>query len=363
MTTRANNSQILYFSRGKGFGHAMLDILVLEQIKKLNSDLPIQIVSYADGYNALKANGFQALDLGLSADGDMGSDAIIKIGSIIKECEPNLIVSDEVFMALPLAKLFNIPTFLITHWFFEAIDRKNPIIPFVKNSNHIIFTDISDFHTVPPDLKVPVSFVGPIIRKWEYSQRDRSNVRKQLGIDTDDRVILVTTGGRHSQRIALFETAIEAFEKLELPKSSLLLLAGQLYQHYSERFENNRKVIVKDYDWKIDKLIIASDLVICAGTFTTLWELAFLGIPSISIPDAHNPVDNMHAKNMAKLNITIVVEPKTLNPDALIRKIDVILGSPATWDKMSQAGLNLNKYRGQEGAARIVNDYLKSALS
>jgi UDP-N-acetylglucosamine:LPS N-acetylglucosamine transferase len=346
---------ILYISRGQGFQHAMMDLQIFEELQRFNPPIDCRFASYADGQQAFGANGLESIDLNLTADGDMSSQAIIALGSLIRETAPTLVVSHEVFMSLPLAKVFGVPAYLLTHWFFEAIDRRNPLNEFVKSADHILFTDIAEFHTVPSDFSVPVSFVGPVIRKWNWGLENRDVARKELGFAPDEKVVLITVGGRHSRRVGIIEAAVKAYEKSPLPNKRLVLLAGPLQHHYRQQFGDRKDILIKDFEWQIDKLVVASDLVICAGSFTTLWELAFLGIPSIAIPDKENVVDHQHAANMQRANTTCVISENTLSADSLLSGMRSILDDPGTWNAMSNAGLRLASSRGQQAVARVIH--------
>jgi len=352
--------KILYFSRGRGFCHAMRDMLIIEEFTKLNENLNIQVASYAEGYTCFTQNGFEVFDLGLKLNEEIGYNAVNRIESLIKRFKPALIVTDEGFVVLSLAKKFGIPSLLITNWFFESIDKRHPLIPVVRDANHIIFADRKEFHKVPSNFDVPVSFVGPIIRQFEYTHKDKGKARSELGLEDDEIVILVTPAGRHKHRNKLLDltpSIIERVKKLEL---RLILLTGPLFEEYSKKIEKNDRVIVKSYDWKIDRLMAASDLVINKGTFTTTWELVFLGVPSISIPDGDNPVDLIHVKKLEKLNATVAINPYDFYTSILLEKIERLLDSEEKRKEMSRSCLNLVVERGQKKAAKIINEYVSN---
>ncbi|MGH9397771.1 MAG: hypothetical protein ACRD18_13085 [Terriglobia bacterium] len=61
----------------------------------------------------------------------------------------------------------------------------------------------------------------------------------------------------------------------------------------TERFGRRSDVIVKEHDWQMDRLMVASDLAITKANRITIKELAALGVPSISISHGLNPIDDM----------------------------------------------------------------------
>jgi len=351
-------TKLLYLSRGRGFCHAMRDMLIIEHLKEFNINLNLKVVSHEQGYTYFKKNGFEVENLDLKLREEFSQKALFRIQSYIDKFKPNFIIADEVFIALPLAKKFNIPSILITNWFFESFSRRHPFIPIVQKADSIIFADSPKLHTVPLGFSVPVTFVGPIIREFEYTREDKEKVRKELGLGEEGKVILVIAGGRCKEREKLLKLSAKVFERLNRSDLKMLLLTGELYSEYSKRFEKENRIIVKDYDWEMDRLMTASDIVICKGTFSTTWELVYLGVPSISIPDIDNPVDQLHVKKLNKYNATIGLNPKKITPSLLLENVEKLLNSEKKREEMSLACKKLRGKRGQKEAAKIINDYI-----
>jgi len=355
---RVKKRKILYFSRGRGFSHAMNDILIIRQLEKINKDLEIQIDSYAQGFMFLKKNGFEAFDLDLKLEEEASPEIFKKIKSRLNEIKPDLVVSDEFFMALPMARKFGIPSIFISNWFFEEFYEWHPLIPVVKKANHIIFVDRKEFHNIPSNFNVPISFVGPIVREFKYTLKNKSKVREELEIGQNDRVILVTAGGRSEERNELLDLNVEVFKKLNLNNLKMILLTGNLYHEYSKSLEDEKGIIVKDFDWDMDRLMVASDIVICKGTYSTAWELIYLGIPSICFPDDENPVDKARVSTLAELNIAVAVNLNNFNVPYLLEKAKTLLNSKEKREQMSRNCLRLAGDRGQKNTATVINDYI-----
>lgn len=354
----SKSPRILYLSRGRGFSHAMYDLLILGELKKINNNVIIHVATYDKGYTYFLGNEFKPFNLGLKQDEELSLKAGFRIWSLIRKFKPDLVVTDEVFIALHITKGLRIPSILITHWFFESFSGEHPIIPAVKKANHVIFVDTPEFHNIPPDYNVHLTFVGPVIREFEYSLKDKNKVRKELGIKRENKVILVTPGGRHKERNELLEVSIEAFKELDRKDKSLILLTGELYEDYCERFADDDRIIVKDFEWKIERLMVASDLAICKGTFMTTWELAYLGIPSISIPDMSNPVDHIHVYRMSKQNLTLKIDPREFDKEILLININKILDSKCSNKDISKSCRKVMYGRGQREAAEEINYFI-----
>ena len=356
--SKIKSPKILYLSRGRGFSHAMNDLLILNELKNINNRLSILIASYDKGYTYFLENGFRPFNLGLKQADELTLKAGLRMWSIIRKFKPDLVISDEVFIVLHITKGLKIPSILITHWFFESYNKKHPVIPAVKKANHVIFVDTPLFHTIPYYFNVHLTFVGPVIRKFEYTLKDKKRARDELDIDMEDKVILVTPGGRHKDRNRLLEVSVEAFKELGRDNIRLILLTGELYEEYRNRFADEDSIIVKDFDWKMDRLMVASDLVICKGTFSTTWELAYLGVPSVSIPDINNPIDQIHVNRMDKNNLTLRIDPRRLNKSCLLENIKKIFESKEIREELLKAHNRFFNGKAQKEAAEEINYFI-----
>jgi len=357
--SKIKSPKILYLSRGRGFGHTMNDLLILKELKKINIDLSILVASYHKGYVCFIENGFRPLNLGLKPREELTLKAGFRIWSIIRKFNPDLVVSDEVFIALHITKGLKIPSILITHWFFETLTEKHPIIPAVKKADHVIFVDTPEFHNIPLDYNVHLTFVGPLIREFKYHLKDKKKARHELGISMKDKVILVTPGGGHQVRRKFLEVNLEVFKELKGDNLKLIILAGELCKEFRERSIDEDRIIVEDFDWEMDRLMVASDLVICKGSFSTTWELACLGVPSISIPDMSNPIDQIHVNRMDKYKLTQRIDPRKFNKNVLLENIKEFFNSKCKNIDIAKACRKVMYGRGQREAAEEINYFIQ----
>jgi uncharacterized protein (TIGR00661 family) len=339
----------------------MYDSLILGELKKINKDVSVLVATYDKGYTYFIRNGFKTFNLGLKQDDESTFKAGLRMWSLIRKFKPDLVVSDEVFIVLHITKGLKIPSVLITHWFFETYNKKHPMITAVKKASHVIFVDTPLFHIIPFDYNVNLTFVGPIIREFEYTLKDKKKARSELGIDVEDKVILVAAEGRYKHRNRLLEVSIEVFKELQGKNVKLILLTGKLYEDYLEKFASEDRIIVKYYDWKIDRLMVASDLAICKGTFMTMWELAYLGVPSISVPDLGNPVDQVDSYRMDKHNLTQRIEPRKFNKAVLLEEVKKQLNSNLRSKEILKNSRKLMYGKGQQEAAEEINYFVKRA--
>jgi uncharacterized protein (TIGR00661 family) len=336
----------------------MNDLLILKELKDINKDLSILVASYHKGYVCFIENGFKPLNLGLKPKEELTLKAGFRIWSIIRKFKPDLVVTDEVFIALHITKGLKIPSILITHWFFETLSEKHPIIPAIKKADHVIFVDTPEFHKIPRDYNVNLTFVGPVIREFEYGLKDKGRARKELDIEKEDKVILVTPGGGHQVRSKFLEISLEAFKELDGDNLKFIILAGELCEEFIQKYGTDNRIIIKDFDWQMDRLMVASDLVICKGSFSITWELAYLGIPSISIPDVSNPIDQIHVNRMDKRKLTLRIDPRKFNKNVLIENIREFFDSKCNNTDIAKVCKEVIFGRGQREAAEEINYFI-----
>ncbi len=133
--------------------------------------------------------------------------------------------------------------------------------------------------------------------------------------------------------------------------AKMVVIAGKSKEDIEQ--ETDRRISVREYLWHPEKHIAASDLVIHRGGYFLLWELASMGIPSICIPSLFGDFGFQNltrAKNMEKQGTTVVMMDEELTKEELASKIEEILTSKEIWEKMSQAGLDSCKGRGDQVA-------------
>jgi len=111
--------KILFFSRGRGRGHAIPDMEIGRELAALDAAAQVRFVSYATGADTFEAHGIAHIDLCLPERNPI-NETIVAAGKVIGWLNPDLVVSHEEFMGLPAAKIFSKPAILITDWFAES---------------------------------------------------------------------------------------------------------------------------------------------------------------------------------------------------------------------------------------------------
>jgi UDP-N-acetylglucosamine:LPS N-acetylglucosamine transferase len=98
--------------------------------------------------------------------------------------------------------------------------------------------------------------------------------------------------------VPITEVLSAAWDILPAFPKRLIWLAGRDYQRLAVRFRNDPSVRILKEDWQIDRLLVASDVLISKANRMTVYEAASLGLPSISISNLANWPDDVAVANV-----------------------------------------------------------------
>ena len=281
--------EIMLVSQGHGRGHAVPDMAIATALKSAEPDVNIQFVSYAAGAEAYRACGYHVLDLH-KPDTPPFLDMVIAFTKLFAQAKPQLIVAHEEIPALPVAKAFEIPCIFITDFF---ADPSNLAMWALRYADEVIFTAQRGLFTEPPYLKGKVYYVGRAVRRFDYTPADIERARCELGIPQDAIVVLCQPGAWVESQIPLTDLLDAAWKLVVRSPKRLIWLAGRDYQALATRFQKEPEITVLKEDWKIDRLMAASDVLITKANRVTVYEAAAMGLPSISISNLMNWPDDV----------------------------------------------------------------------
>ena len=351
---------VLFFSRGRGRGHAIPDMAIVEELGKLRDDVDLRFVSYATGADTLSERGHNVIDLNLPERNPV-LETMVRAAKIIGGLGPQLVVSHEEFGALPAAKIFDLPTVMITDWFVEP---EKFSMQTLQHADEIVFIDKPGIFEEPPCVEGRVQYVGPVLRPFEYSRADRERARRELDLPDDAVVISVLPGNWATEaREPVYNLVMPAFHQLEAPKKHLIWIAGADHEMLSEKTKDIPGVLIKQNDWQMDRLMVASDLAITKTNRKTSMELSVLGIPSISLSDGSNRI-NVQRLEHIPTNSGLVV--KEIDSKGLRLAIEASLsGGGAAADRAAGGGplKNVPLQNGRIAAAERLALHIERAKS
>lgn len=344
--------KILFFVRGLGLGHATRDFAIARQISEMDSGVELKFVSCAAGARFLGGNSYPLIDTRLPAMGKDG-ERVAKYVALINSEKPDIIVTDEELPVIPLAAGFNIPCALITNWFQAG----NPeIVDIFSHATFIIVPDYKEGFHMELIARERILWAGPIwTKETGPNLNGRDEARKHLELDESVKLIALMCGQGDMMDISFIEKSIAVFDMLDFPKR-MIVFAGQLQKLFSYVEQESGLVTVMGHVWDLERYLQASDLVITRGGHTSLWELAMMGIPSISIPRPKliSPLNEAYAMNMRARGTTVVLKEEEFTEELLKEKIELILTNERIWRKISRAGRAYSISNGASVAAEAI---------
>lgn len=291
-------------------------------------DISVRFVSYADGAGVFRASGVRVTDLDLPPDPPF-VELIVRSARVIQSSRPSLVVAREEYAALPAARIFDVPSVFLTDFFRDpSWSFMTPLI----YARAVIFMGEKSLFTEPPYVHTRIHYVGPPVPKFCYRRGDRELARQELGLPTDAVVLLCLPGSWTERAFPIAELVAAAWEKLPYPRKRLLWLAPADQAEVRDRLGKQPGVSVLAADWQLDRLIVASDAVITKGTRKTLYQVAALGAPSLSISDGLNWPDDVVAAHLPSNTLAF---RETLSSDRLAEDL-------------------LPQWEGVSGAAQII---------
>jgi hypothetical protein len=330
MPSRASRIDLLYFSRGRGKGHALPDITVVRRLRELCPDVNLMFVSYAQGAGVFRSFGEPLIDLELP-EANPFADTLVRAAGLIRDLDPGLVVGHEEPSAMPAAAIFATPTVFMTHWFHPPQDSYAHSLRF---ADEIMFLEREGLFPEPECVNGRVRYMGPLIRHLNCRPADRDRVRAELGFETTDHVVLMIAGTPSEEREPTRGLVLSAFDLWNDPNKRLIWMAGKDRNQIAEVVGDRQGILVIDTDWGIDRLMVASDAAITKGTYNTGKELNILGVPSISLSHGKNHIDDLFAKN---LETNVFLWAKETSPELLAQKIEQALAVPRSVPDFSNA--------------------------
>jgi predicted glycosyltransferase len=226
-----------------------------------------------------------------------------------------------------------------------------------------IFDLPSEYH-FSPELTQKVRFCGYIRRAT--SVLTRSELRRQLHLQPDDQLILVTPGGG-GDGYRLVDTYLSSINILEnrvglhLPKSLIVcgpeMPATQQDALY-RRIGNHPAIELREFSDHLTAWMGAADLVVSMAGYNTICEILSFGKRAIAIPRIV-PVEEqwIRAERMAALGLLQAIHPDQLTPERLANLIATELAQPQL---LPPRDIDLNAL---PRIAQLVADLLKCPLS
>jgi predicted glycosyltransferase len=180
-------------------------------------------------------------------------------------------------------------------------------------------------------------FTGYIPRKIPGPEAVR-NIRKELGVKPDEKLVVVTTGGGGDGYVVMrtYVSMLESAAK-PLPFKSVLITGPFMPKNKRRKiFKRARKQGVRGYHFyrQMEKIFAAADLVVCMGGYNTLCEILSQGTPSLVIPrETPRKEQLIRAQAFKRHNLVDYIPWAKLEPTILQQKILSFLEAPEPYLK------------------------------
>jgi predicted glycosyltransferase len=177
-----------------------------------------------------------------------------------------------------------------------------------------------------------IYFTGYIPRKIPGKEAVR-NMRKELGVQQDEKLVVVTTGGGGDgytvmrNYVSMLESAPEG-----MPFKSVLITGPFMPKNKRRKiFKRSRKLGVRTYHFyrQMEKIFAAADLVVTMGGYNTLCEILSQGTPSLVIPRERPRKEQMiRAQAFKRHNLVDYIPWAEFTPQIIQKKILRLLETP-----------------------------------
>lgn len=269
----------------------MQDMSIARHLRALNDKIEIRFVSYGTGADTFARAGEHHIDLDFP-DKNPILETLVVAGKLIGWLDPDLVVAHEEFIALPAAKIFDKPTVLLTDWFTDPAKPTMTTLPF---ADRILFLDEPGIFEEPEAARGKVEYVAAVVRELRYTREDRLRARQEIGIPVDVFLLLVLPGSLREEASPAADLVLAAFDRLPYEPKQLIWVAGADSEQLIVRAGMRPNVTILDFAPEVDRLMVAADVAITKGTRTTMQELTALCVPSVSLHNEANEIDNVRA--------------------------------------------------------------------
>lgn len=280
--------RLLFFTRGRGRGHAVPDMAIVEELGRLDVAADVRFVSYATGAATLREGGWPVIDLGLREDCPF-LDLLVRAGGVLKQQRPDVVVSHEDFAVLPATKMLGRPALFIVDFF---LSEEHIWSQSLAHADRIVFIEERGVFPEPRTARGKVHYVGPVRRAMAFGRADRASARCRLGLSPDALVVSVIPGAwATEERAPITHLVRHAFAALPAQEKHLFWVAGRDRARIDTELGAMEGVRVLESHSPIEELMVASDVVVTKANRGTTLELSALGVPSVSLSYRLNPVD------------------------------------------------------------------------
>jgi len=285
-TKGSSATDVLFFCRGRGRGHAIPDLAIVDAMQTSNPEVRIQFVSYHVGAETIRKAGRSVIDLELPEANPFFKTLSIA-HELIRGMTPHVVVSHEEFSVPVAAAMAGRNCILLTDWFPPD---GSPAAEAITYAQSVVFLGTPGLFASPPGMRC--HYVGPVVRRMKYLPTERCRARSELGLSLESFVVSVVPGAWATEaRAPILPTVLEAFRQTQVSSKVLMLLSLK-----NELVQSGLPVEDLDVRWfndceSSDRFFVAADVVVTKCNRGTILDAASLGVPVVAISHQLNPID------------------------------------------------------------------------
>lgn len=263
--------------------------------------------------------------------------SFFEASKLIKKLKPDIVIGTGGYVCGPVlyvAAKKRIPTLIHESNAFPGIT--NRLLEKYVNLVAISFKDSEKYFK---DTGKLVHTGNPV--RQELLNANRLEVIKQLDIVPEKPLIVVMGGSRGARKIN--ETVAEMLNNHFKGEFNLIFSTGEeQYEviNSSIKIDEEYKKMVKvvPYIYNVDKVYVASDLMICRAGAITISELQTMGIPSILIPSPYVTANHQehNARSLERDGGAVVILENELDANILYKQICNLISNKDVLKKMAK---------------------------
>lgn len=374
--------KVLIMPCGIGMGHVSRCVTLAQKLQE--EGVEIAFASYGSGYEMLEAyHEYQIFKLpdikfyGVAGEFDIKYTAkksidapiiflksIYHESKIIKKFKPDIVLADSHFSVPITAKILGVPCVMIqnelTLNFSDLYPQEktveyleNGLKKFVKDvcklSKVIIVPDLPDSIEIPTKLNDKVVHTGPFLKNNPQKMPSKEDLRRKLGFENSERIVLVTVGGSNFG-IELLKIICDASSMLDCDR--LIIVTGPAIE--ADFIPESHRIIKKKFLDNIMEWMKISDVIVSLAGHTTIMEVISLGIPNIIVPINNHPEQLKNARNIERYGISIVEDIKKLSPMEISEDINRLINDLSILERAEIVREKFSKYNGTSDALNII---------
>ncbi len=373
--------KVLLIPCGIGMGHTSRSVALAQKLEEKGDE--VLFASYGSGYQTLNEySDYDVVELptikfyGSSGELNFKHTARKSIDApyiflksiyhesrIIKEFNPDVVVSDSHYSVPITCKVLGIPCVLVSNDLAPELkeeyqkDRtleylENGLQRFIKDVSRlcqsIIIPDIQNSYEVPSPVRDRVNFTGPILKMNPKTMDGKNELRERFGFDKSEKMVMATVGGSEFGN-KLLKLLHQAAPDLDCDR--IILVTGP---QIKLDLKSSPRIICKRFLGDIMEWMKLSDFLVSLAGHTTSMEIASLGIPSLMVPIENHPEQLKNAMKMKNYGIAQVQNMGTLTSESLSENINRLMESQDLMKNAEKTRNIFSRYNGTEDAVSII---------